>query len=195
VWNDLPNLLTLGRIAVVVILVLVLRDEGPGAGVLATVLFFVACLTDYWDGQLARKYSITTTLGKFLDPLADKLLVAAILIMLVGMTRTPRPPSWLVVIIIGREMAVTTLRAIASGEGIVLPAEELGKYKMIFQTFAVFGLLLNYRYLFVDFHAGGMYFLWISVLLGLWSAVDYHVRVYRAVRGTSPPVDSPPGPP
>src|SRR6476661_7364009 len=63
VWNDLPNLLTLGRIAVVVILVLVLRDEGPGAGALATVLFFVACLTDYWDGQLARKYSITTTLG------------------------------------------------------------------------------------------------------------------------------------
>ena len=187
-WNDLPNLLTLGRIAVVVILVLVLRDEGPGAGMLATVIFFVACLTDYWDGQLARKYSITTTLGKFLDPLADKLLVAAILIMLVGMTRTPRPPSWLVVIIIGREMAVTTLRAIASGEGIVLPAEELGKYKMIFQMFALEALLLHYRYpvpgtgLEIDFHAGGMVLLWVALVLAVWSGVDYYVRVLRQLR-------------
>ncbi len=182
VWNDLPNLLTLGRIAVVVILVLVLRDEGPGAGALATVLFFVACLTDYWDGQLARKYSITTTLGKFLDPLADKLLVAAILIMLVGMSRTPRPPSWLVVIIIGREMAVTTLRAIASGEGIVLPAEELGKYKMIFQMFALHGLLLHYTYVAIDFHLVGMYFLWISTVVSLWSGGLYAARVAREIR-------------
>jgi CDP-diacylglycerol--glycerol-3-phosphate 3-phosphatidyltransferase len=182
VWNDLPNLLTLGRIAVVVILVLVLRDEGPGAGALATVLFFVACLTDYWDGQLARKYSITTTLGKFLDPLADKLLVAAILIMLVGMSRTPRPPSWLVVIIIGREMAVTTLRAIASGEGIVLPAEELGKYKMIFQMFALHALLLHYTYVAIDFHLAGMYFLWISTVVSLWSGGLYAARVAREIR-------------
>ena len=184
-WNDLPNLLTLGRIAVIVVLVVVLRDEGPGAGALATGIFFVACLTDYWDGQLARKYSITTTLGKFLDPLADKLLVAAILIMLVGMSRTPRPPSWLVVIIIGREMAVTALRAIASGEGIVVPAEELGKYKMIFQMFALQALLLHYEYpipgtgLRIDFYAGGMRFLWVALALAVWSGVEYSVRVLR----------------
>ena len=181
-WNDLPNLLTLGRIVVVVIIVVLLRDEGPVAGALAAGFFFVACLTDYWDGQLARKYSLTTTLGKFLDPLADKLLVAAILIMLVGMTREPRLPGWLVVIIVGREIAVTGLRAIASGEGIVVPAEELGKYKMIFQMFALHGLLLHYTYAAIDFHLAGMYFLWVSTVISLWSGGLYTARVAREIR-------------
>jgi CDP-diacylglycerol---glycerol-3-phosphate 3-phosphatidyltransferase len=182
VWNNLPNLLTLGRIAVVVIIVLLLRDEGAAAGALAAGFFFFACLTDYWDGQLARRYSLTTTLGKFLDPLADKLLVVAILIMLVAMDREPRLPGWLVVIIVGREMAVTGLRAIASGEGIVIPAEELGKYKMIFQMFALHGLLLHYTYVSIDFHLAGMYFLWISTVVSLWSGSLYTARVAREIQ-------------
>jgi CDP-diacylglycerol---glycerol-3-phosphate 3-phosphatidyltransferase len=182
VWNNLPNLLTLGRIAVVVIIVLLLRDEGAAAGALAAGFFFFACLTDYWDGQLARRYSLTTTLGKFLDPLADKLLVVAILIMLVAMDREPRLPGWLVVIIVGREMAVTGLRAIASGEGIVIPAEELGKYKTIFQMFALHGLLLHYTYVSIDFHLVGMYFLWISTVVSVWSGSLYTARVAREIR-------------
>jgi CDP-diacylglycerol---glycerol-3-phosphate 3-phosphatidyltransferase len=195
-----PNVLTLFRIALVPVLVYLLLEPGQLAGALAASLFFLAALTDYFDGYLARKHGIVTTLGKFLDPLADKLVVVSALIMLAAMPCptggepcVPRVPAWLVVLIVGRELAVTGLRSIASGEGITLGAEELGKYKMIFQTFAVVGLLLHYRYFFVDFHAGGMYFLWISLLLGLWSAVDYHLRVYRAVR--SAPVDSSPGPP
>jgi CDP-diacylglycerol--glycerol-3-phosphate 3-phosphatidyltransferase len=196
-----PNVLTFFRIALVPLLVYLLRGPGRLTEAIAAFLFLLAALTDYFDGYLARKHGIVTTLGKFLDPLADKLIVVSALVMLAAMpcpgTGEPcaRIPPWLVVLIVGRELAVTGLRSIASGEGITLGAEELGKYKMIFQTFAVFGLLLHYRYLFVDFHAGGMYFLWISLLLGLWSAVDYHVRVYRAVRGTSRPVDSPPVPP
>jgi CDP-diacylglycerol---glycerol-3-phosphate 3-phosphatidyltransferase len=182
VWNNLPNLLTLGRIAVVVIIVLLLQNEGAAAGAVAAGLFFFACLTDYWDGQLARKYSLTTTLGKFLDPLADKLLVVAILIMLVAMDREPRLPGWLVVVIVGREMAVTGLRAIASGEGIVIPAEELGKYKMIFQMFALHGLLLHYTYVSIDFHLAGMYFLWISTVVSVWSGSVYTARVAREIR-------------
>jgi CDP-diacylglycerol--glycerol-3-phosphate 3-phosphatidyltransferase len=182
VWNNLPNLLTLGRIAVITVIVVLLRDEGALAGALAAGLFFFACLTDYWDGQLARKYSLTTTLGKFLDPLADKLLVVAILIMLVGMNREPRLPGWLVVIIVGREMAVTGLRAIASSEGIIVPAEELGKYKMIFQMFALHGLLLHYTYVSIDFHLAGMYFLWISTVVSLWSGSLYTARVAREIR-------------
>ncbi len=181
-WNNLPNLLTLGRIAIFVVIVVVLRDEGPGAGALAAVFFFLACWTDYFDGELARRHSLTTTLGKFLDPLADKLLVAGILIMLVGMQREPRVPSWLVVVIVSREFAVTGLRAIASGEGIVIPAEELGKYKMIFQMFALHGLLLHFTYAGIDFHLAGMYFLWISTAISLWSGLVYTSRVAREVR-------------
>src|SRR5213076_2388896 len=113
-----------------------------------------------------------TTLGKFLDPLADKLIVAAALIMLAAITRFPRVPAWMVVVIIGRELAVTGLRGIASSEGVILPAEELGKYKTIFQMLAVEALLLHYRYpipatqLAVDFHAGGMLFLWVALVRG-----------------------------
>jgi len=184
-----PNVLSLFRIAVVPLLVYLLTDPGRLAGLLSAVLFFLASLTDYFDGYLARKHGIVTTLGKFLDPLADKLIVVSALIMLAAMpcpeaaiTCEPRVAAWVVVLIVGRELAVTGLRGIASGEGITLGAEELGKYKMIFQTFALVGLLLHYRYLFVDFQVAGMYFLWIALLLGLWSAADYHVRVYREVR-------------
>jgi CDP-diacylglycerol--glycerol-3-phosphate 3-phosphatidyltransferase len=188
-WTT-PTLLTAFRIALVPVLVVLLRDSGPVAGAAAAVLFVLGSLSDYYDGYLARKHGIVTTLGKFLDPLADKLLVVSVLIMLATMpcapdgagVCVPRVPSWLVVLIVGRELAVTGLRSIASSEGITLGAEELGKYKTIFQIFALTGLLLHERYVFVDFHLGGIYFLWIAVVMGLWSAVDYHVRVYRAVR-------------
>lgn len=180
-WGHLPNLLTFGRIALVPCLVVLLRDESPAAGAIAAGAFFLACLSDYYDGYLARKYSLSTTLGKFLDPLADKLLVAGILIMLIGMDRSPNPPAWIVVVIIGRDLAVTGLRAIASGEGIILPAEELGKYKTILQMFALHGLLLHYTYLQVNFHVAGMYFLWMSTIVSVWSGIAYTTRVAHEI--------------
>lgn len=177
----LPNFLSLLRIALLPLLVYFLTDPGPFFSALAAFTFFVASLTDFFDGYLARRHGQTTTLGKFLDPLADKLLVASALIMLIAMERTPRVPAWMVVIIIGRELAVTGLRAVASSEGIILAAEELGKYKMLFQMFALHGLLIHYQYAFVDFYISGMYFLWIALILGIWSGVDYHVKVLRQV--------------
>lgn len=177
----LPNLLSLLRIALIPFLVYFLADTGPVFSALAALTFFIASLTDFLDGYLARLYGHTTTLGKFLDPLADKLIVTAALIMLAAANRVPRVPAWMVVVIIGREIAVTGLRGIASGEGIVLAAEELGKYKMIFQMFALHGLLIHYSYAFVDFHTAGMYFLWISLVMGLWSGIDYHIKVIRQV--------------
>ena|SRR5215470_9247769 len=186
---NLPNLITAFRIALVPVLVVVLRHPGRGSSVLAALLFFLACWSDFFDGYLARRHGLTSSLGKLLDPLADKLIVVSALIMLAAMPREPRIPAWIVVAIVGRELAVTGLRAVAVSEGIVLAAEELGKYKTIFQMLALIGLLLHYPFFGVDFFAAGMYFLWPSLVLTLWSGVDYHVRVIRrAARGTPPPV-------
>jgi CDP-diacylglycerol--glycerol-3-phosphate 3-phosphatidyltransferase len=176
---NLPNIITFFRVLLVPLLVVLLTDPSRTASVLATGTFFLACLSDFLDGYLARRWGISTTLGKLLDPLADKLIVAAALIMLAGMERTPAVPTWMVVVIIGREIAVTGLRAVALGEGVVLGAEELGKYKTIFQMFALHGLLLHYDFLGVDCHVAGMYFLWISLVISVWSGIDYYVKVIR----------------
>lgn len=181
---NLPNLLTFLRILAIPLLVVLLRDPGRTESLIATGMFFLACWSDFLDGYLARRHGIITPLGKLLDPLADKLIIMAALVMLAGAMREPRVPAWIVVLIVGRELAVTGLRAIAVNEGIILAADELGKYKMIFQMFAVHGLLLHYSFFGVDFHTAGMYFLWIALVVGLWSGIGYHAQVIRlAIRG------------
>ncbi len=176
-----PNLLSLLRIALLPLLIYLLTDPGPFYGILAAITFFIASLTDFFDGYLARRHGQISTLGKFLDPLADKLLVTAALVMLVAIDRSPRVPAWIVVVIIGREIAVTGLRAIAASEGIVLAAEQLGKYKMLFQMIAIHCLLIHYQYLTIPFHAAGIYFLWIALGLTLWSGIDYHLKILRQI--------------
>ena len=184
----LPNLLSLFRIAIVPVVVVLLMWTGPVPRFVAGVLFMIACVTDYLDGWVARRRKSTTVLGQFLDPLADKLLVVAVMIMLVAAPIEPRVPGWMATVIVLREIAVTGLRGIASQSGVVVPAQELGKYKMIFQIFALTGLLMHYPYpipftsAVVDFHAAGMRFLWIALVVSVWSAVDYYVRVLRQIR-------------
>lgn len=186
--TGLPNLLSLLRVALVPLLVVTLFWTTPGARALAGLFFLIACVTDFFDGWLARRHGITTALGQLLDPLADKLIVAAAIIMLAAVPPEPRIPAWIAVVIVLRELAVTGLRGIASSSGVVLPAEELGKYKMIFQMFALEALLLHYPWpipgtgLMIDFHAGGMLLLWVALVLAVWSAVDYHVRILRQIR-------------
>ncbi|HLK10171.1 MAG TPA: CDP-diacylglycerol--glycerol-3-phosphate 3-phosphatidyltransferase [Candidatus Binatia bacterium] len=183
----LPNLLSLLRIGLVPVLVALLASPSPVARVVAAACFLLACVTDFLDGWLARRRGITTVLGQFLDPLADKMIVSCVLIMLAAVPVGPRVPAWMVVVIVVRELAVTGLRTIASRGGILLPAQELGKYKMIFQMFALEGLILRDRYplpgtgLQVDFHAAGMVLLWVALVLAVWSAIDYHVRILRQV--------------
>ena len=179
----LPNLLSLLRIALIPFLVYCLSDTDQVSSLMAAGIFFVASLTDYFDGYLARKQGHTTILGTFLDPLADKLLVMAALIMLATGNRFPRVPAWMVVVILGREIAVTGLRSVAAGEGLVLPADQLGKYKTLFQVAALHGLIIHYQYGFIDFHIAGMYFLWIALALGLWSGLNYHITVARQLLG------------
>jgi CDP-diacylglycerol---glycerol-3-phosphate 3-phosphatidyltransferase len=184
----LPNLLSLARIGFVPVLVVVLMWPDPAMRMLAGILFMVASITDFLDGWLARRHGVTTVLGQFLDPLADKLIVVAALVMLAAMPPEPRVPAWMAVVIVVRELAVTGLRTMAIHGGVVLPAQELGKYKMIFQAFALVALCVHYGYtipgtsLRVDFHAGGMLFLWIALVLAVWSGVDYHLRILRSVQ-------------
>jgi CDP-diacylglycerol--glycerol-3-phosphate 3-phosphatidyltransferase len=184
----LPNLLTLLRIGLVPVLVVALLQPTPGGRAVAAASFLLACLTDFFDGWLARRHGLTTALGQLLDPLADKLIVAAALIMLAAVPTEPRVPAWMAVVIVLRELAVTGLRGIASSGGVLLPAQELGKYKMIFQMFALEALLLHYRYpipstgLEIDFHGGGMVLLWVALVLAVWSGIDYYVRILRQLR-------------
>jgi CDP-diacylglycerol---glycerol-3-phosphate 3-phosphatidyltransferase len=142
---NLPNYLTFARIVIVPLLVVVLltpvadRWFGVSGYALAIVIFLAASLTDILDGHLARRRNQVSTLGKFLDPIADKLLVSAALIVLV---EKQLAPSWAVVIILGREFIVTGLRSVAAAEGIVIQAQSIGKVKMWAQCIAIVALLV-----------------------------------------------------
>src|SRR5258705_1539757 len=145
-----PNLLTLMRIALVPVLVWLLMYPAPGPSAMAAGVFFVATLSDFFDGYIARSYGSGTTLGKFLDPLADKLVITSALIMLAAMPRFPRVPAWMVVVLVTREIAVTGLRAIAVVEGEESAGDGLGKYKIGVQSLRVRGLLIHDCYFYVD---------------------------------------------
>jgi CDP-diacylglycerol---glycerol-3-phosphate 3-phosphatidyltransferase len=174
-----PNLLTLIRIGTVPLLVILLLFPGPAPSAVAAAVFFVATITDFLDGYIARNYGSGSTAGKLLDPLADKLLVTAALIMLAGIPRAPRVPAWLVVVLVSREILVTGLRAVAAAEGQIIAAAELGKYKMVLQAIGVQGLLIHYTYFNIDFFAGGLFILWIAVAVSVWSGFEYFVKGFR----------------
>ena len=167
---NLPNSLTLFRIACIPVLVILLFFPHKATSFLAALVFALASISDLLDGFLARRQQLVTTFGKFLDPLADKLIVSSALIMLVPLGRAP---AWMVVVIVGRELAITGLRSMAVSEGKVISADELGKKKMVFQIVAILGLLLHYEYFGINFHAVGMFFLWLAVILTLWSGINY----------------------
>jgi len=177
-----PNILTLLRIACVPILIVLLMHTGPLASALAAAVFFIATITDYFDGYIARNYNSVTAIGKFLDPMADKLVVTTALIMLAGMPRTPHVPAWMVVVLVTREIMVTALRAVAATEGMVMGADQLGKYKMSLQAIAITGLLIHYTYFHVDTFAFGMFVLWIALAVTVWSGIDYYLKVWRALK-------------
>ena len=183
---NLPNLLTLGRAAAVPLLVVIMLDDSREAGFWAAALFGAAAVTDFIDGWLARRWGVVTVLGKFLDPLADKLIVMAALIMLIP---SGRIPAWAVFVVLAREIIITGLRSIASSEGIVIDASELGKYKTIYQMAAIPALLLHFDYhwffgiqhelLRVNMHNFGIFFFAISFVLTVWSGLDYLVKFFR----------------
>ena len=174
-WN-LPNAVSILRILTVPVLILLLLSPDKEISIIAAVIFAAASMTDWLDGYLARRMAVETIFGKFLDPLADKLLIVTCLVMLISLGRAP---AWMVALITGREIAVTGLRAMASVEGVVIAAGRLGKYKTVFQIASVAALIVHYKFLGIDFHIAGMVLLWIALVFTIWSGVDYFVRFLR----------------
>lgn len=180
IWN-IPNILSLSRIAAAPILIIILINPTEYTSIIAAVIFSIAALTDWLDGYLARRMKITTVIGRFLDPLADKLLIMTSLIMLVPAERVP---AWLVSLIVGREIAVTGLRGVIAKEGIVISASSLGKYKTTFQIGAVIPLLIHYPLFGIDFHSIGTILIYTALIFTIWSGVDYFARFLKVIGST-----------
>jgi CDP-diacylglycerol--glycerol-3-phosphate 3-phosphatidyltransferase len=177
IWN-LPNLLTLGRIVLIPAFLMVLHQGSRLASFVAASLFIVAGLTDVVDGFLARRLGLITVVGKFLDPIADKLLVMSALVMLLAMGRVP---AWVVIVILARDLVISALRTLAMSEGVVIAAGQGGKWKTSLQVVGLIGLILHFPYridflLFevdLDLHRVGIWILYLSLVPGILSAFDY----------------------
>lgn len=171
-WN-LPNMLSLSRVFLVPLILVFLTLRGQFGAVdginvgdlIAGIVFIIASITDAADGYIARKRNIVTNLGKFIDPLADKILVIAVLTALVELHRFP---AWMLVVIISREFMVSGLRMVAASEGVVIAASKGGKVKTVSQIIGIIMLLFNI--------SGAMLVMWGAVILTVWSGVEYIVR-------------------
>jgi len=182
---NVPNLLTMARMAVIPLVVMLLGRGSPKDCVWAALVYSAAAITDLLDGYLARRMNVVSVLGKFLDPLADKLLVMATLVYMVPMGRMP---EWAVVLLLAREISVTSLRSIASSEGVVIAAGDDGKSKTALQMVGILALILGYPYHLhlgpvdmgvVDLVYVGRALVYISLVFSILSALSY-LRLFAA---------------
>ncbi len=184
--TTLPNVLTYLRMAVIpVIVVLLIPPSSDLLRNLAFLVYVLASLTDYFDGLLARRRNTVTSIGKLLDPLADKLLTSAVLIMLIPHAKVE---AWLVFLIIGREITITGLRSIAAAHGLIINASRMGKNKMVSQTLAFIFLLPAIPQVQTTLDLIGTIFLWASLLLGYVSAFDYFLNFYKEAKHREKPI-------
>ena len=164
---NLPNKLTIFRVILVIPFVALMLN---GYDLWAVAVFIIARLTDLLDGKIARKYNLITDFGKFMDPLADKLLVCAAMICLVEMGRLP---AWMVIVIISREFIISGFRLVASDNGVVIAASYWGKFKTTFQMLMIIVLILNLGGV---FDMIGLVLTWIALILTVVSLIDYLVK-------------------
>ncbi len=187
-WSDevgkrAPNILTGLRFLAVPVFVFLLVDPSPGRDLWACALFLAATFTDWLDGYLARIYQAESILGKMLDPLADKILVTAALVMLAADPSGARVPAWMVVVLLSREFIVTGLRSIASLKGVIVEASRWAKHKTAWTFLAIVCLLVNAPYnifgMLIDFQRAGYVFLWIAVIFSVGTGAHYAVTLRR----------------
>jgi len=184
-WNA-PNAITLVRIGMIPIILAFTYYESRVNSFIAAILYAITSATDFLDGWLARRQNLVTVIGKFIDPLADKLVVVSALIMLVHLGRVA---AWVVIVIMAREFIITGLRTIAMSEGIVIAASQEGKYKTGLQLAGISFLLLHYSYpvnflvetVEVDANVVGTWLIYLSLVLSVWSAWRYLADFVHAV--------------
>ncbi|MDH3826443.1 MAG: CDP-diacylglycerol--glycerol-3-phosphate 3-phosphatidyltransferase [Desulfobacterales bacterium] len=174
-----PNTLTMFRVIAVPIIVILMLFPNRVCTFIAAILFSVAAITDYLDGYIARTRGLVSTLGKIMDPVADKLLVSSAFIMLTALGWVP---PWIVCIIIGREIAVTGLRNIIAEKGEDVSASNLGKYKTGFQIAAIIPLIIHYPFFGLNPQAIGAFFLWGALGFTVWSGADYFFKFRRLLQ-------------
>jgi len=174
--TNLPNLVTMGRVVLIPFVLFFIDNFSPLRSFIASLLYLGAAAGDALDGYLARSRGEVSMLGKFLDPLVDKLIVTAVLVFMVALGRA-RP--WVVVVLIGRDLAITGLRSIASAQGLVISASDSGKIKTALQLVAIMMLLIYFRYpvlgtgIVLDYERAGTYVLYISMVVSLFSGAQY----------------------
>jgi CDP-diacylglycerol--glycerol-3-phosphate 3-phosphatidyltransferase len=178
---NIANIITLIRICLVPVFVCFLFniDNAPYLDLTAALVFLIVSLTDFFDGYLARKYNQITDFGKFLDPLADKILISSAIIVLVGLGRFN---SVAAVIIVAREFIVTSVRLVAAGGGTVISASMSGKLKTVSQITAVMAVLLEKYLNFIEPLPYGEFFVWVSVVLTVYSGTEYLVKNWHLIR-------------
>ena len=194
---NLPNSITMSRIASIPLLVWVLSSAFPWQGfhgaqeIAASVLFIMASITDGLDGYLARRRGQVTTMGMLLDPLADKLMVSAAFIVLVAYTPNIVPP-WIAIVVIGREFLVSGLRSIASTEGFTIQASEIGKLKTVIQIVSVVACILAHRWNYWNLFGFtlGVHFIAVTaiywmIIVSIISAADYFIAFWRKIEHAS----------
>lgn len=183
---NVPNMLTMGRIVVIPLVMWLIVQGDPSSCVYAALLFTAASITDWLDGYIARKRGLVSITGKFLDPLADKLLIMAVLIVFV---QTGQMPAWVVVVVVAREITITALRAMASAEGMLIASSRGGKYKTAFQMVGLLALMVHFDYFIhwgfyasrISFHDVGLMLFIVSVGFSLWSGGEYFLNFIKSI--------------
>lgn len=176
---NLPNVISLLRIAIIPVLFFLLLDPGPAWSLVITALFVLAALTDLLDGYIARRYQIVTSMGKLLDPIADKIVVNAAMIIMIPVSRMP---AWVVALMVIRDFAVDGLRSIASTDGLIIQASKLGKQKTLCQIFAISALMIHYPLFGANAHTVGIVILYVALILSFYSGADYFMKFFREYR-------------
>jgi len=179
-WKmKLPMILTYARAAAAPVILGILMSGWPWAGWASAVLFMVAALTDWWDGMLARRYGVESNMGRFMDPIADKILVLGAIVMLLAMGRVD---PVMVFLFLARDIFIGGIRSVAAANNLIIAAKPFGKWKTAIQMLAIPCLLVYEPVFGIPVADVGYYGLWVSVGLSLISGVEYTIGYYRGVK-------------